>query len=328
MQQSRLFGRGRAVQAVTDVNLSIGQHEAVGRVGESGSGKSTIGRLLLGLVPPSATASLDGVDLVEATRRRCTAPAAHARSSSRTPIPASIRAVRSALNSRTASRSTADAGPAASRAACQELSRKSDCSQGMPIVIRTSSAAASGSASASPARSLRGRISSSRTSPCRRWTSRSRRRSWRCLRTAHATRPRTAVHQPRPAGRAQSLRPGGRALSRPDHGRGAGGEGSREAEPSLHDGRCSRRRRASIHRTGARGSCWRAIRRARPIRPRAAFSARAALMSFRRARKAYRPSKRSNRGTGLPASASMSSLRCHHSRLGSRRRHAPPEDVA
>jgi ABC-type oligopeptide transport system ATPase subunit len=62
-----LFRRGRAVQAVTDVTLSIGEHEAVGLVGESGSGKSTIGRLLLGLIPPSAgRIILDGVDLVAA----------------------------------------------------------------------------------------------------------------------------------------------------------------------------------------------------------------------------------------------------------------------
>jgi oligopeptide/dipeptide ABC transporter ATP-binding protein len=62
-----LFKRGRAIQAVTDVTLSIGLHEAVGLVGESGSGKSTIGRLLLGLIPPSAGhIILDGVDLVGA----------------------------------------------------------------------------------------------------------------------------------------------------------------------------------------------------------------------------------------------------------------------
>ena len=62
-----LFRHDRAVQAVTDVNLSIGQHEAVGLVGESGSGKSTIGRLLLGLIPLSAGHIVfDGVDLIEA----------------------------------------------------------------------------------------------------------------------------------------------------------------------------------------------------------------------------------------------------------------------
>ncbi|HEY3846389.1 MAG TPA: oligopeptide/dipeptide ABC transporter ATP-binding protein [Acetobacteraceae bacterium] len=48
------FGRGRPVQAVTDVSFSIERGEAVGLVGESGSGKSTIGRLLLGLMAPSA----------------------------------------------------------------------------------------------------------------------------------------------------------------------------------------------------------------------------------------------------------------------------------
>ncbi len=54
----------RPVQAVTDVSLSVGRGEAVGLVGESGSGKSTIGRLLLGLLPPSAgRVLLDGTDL-------------------------------------------------------------------------------------------------------------------------------------------------------------------------------------------------------------------------------------------------------------------------
>jgi oligopeptide/dipeptide ABC transporter ATP-binding protein len=58
------FGRGKAVRAVTDVSLRVGRGEAVGLVGESGSGKSTIGRLLLGLLAPSAgTITLDGADI-------------------------------------------------------------------------------------------------------------------------------------------------------------------------------------------------------------------------------------------------------------------------
>jgi oligopeptide/dipeptide ABC transporter ATP-binding protein len=75
---TRRFGRGgwlarRPVQAVTDVSLSIARGEAVGLVGESGSGKSTVGRLLLGLLRPSAgRVTLDGADLrpTRQTRRR------------------------------------------------------------------------------------------------------------------------------------------------------------------------------------------------------------------------------------------------------------------
>ena len=59
-----LFGRGRPVQAVTDVSLTVARGEAVGLVGESGSGKSTIGRLLLGLLPPSeGRVLIEGADL-------------------------------------------------------------------------------------------------------------------------------------------------------------------------------------------------------------------------------------------------------------------------
>jgi peptide/nickel transport system ATP-binding protein len=57
------FGRG-AVRAVSDVSFAIAPGEALGLVGESGSGKSTIGRLLLGLMAPSAgRVVFDGADV-------------------------------------------------------------------------------------------------------------------------------------------------------------------------------------------------------------------------------------------------------------------------
>jgi oligopeptide/dipeptide ABC transporter ATP-binding protein len=59
-----LFGRGKPVQAVTDVWLELARGETVGLVGESGSGKSTLGRMLLGLLPPSSgQVHFDGVNL-------------------------------------------------------------------------------------------------------------------------------------------------------------------------------------------------------------------------------------------------------------------------
>ena len=52
---ARLRGaRAAAVHAVEDVSLSVAPHEALGLVGESGCGKSTLGRMLAGILPPSA----------------------------------------------------------------------------------------------------------------------------------------------------------------------------------------------------------------------------------------------------------------------------------
>jgi len=64
-----LLRQHRAVQAVADVTISLAPGEAVGLVGESGSGKTTVGRLLLGLLPPTAgRVTFDGTDLSRTDR--------------------------------------------------------------------------------------------------------------------------------------------------------------------------------------------------------------------------------------------------------------------
>jgi peptide/nickel transport system ATP-binding protein len=59
-----LFRKGKPVQAVKHIDVSVARGEAVGVVGESGSGKSTLGRLMLGLMPATeGSVEFDGQPL-------------------------------------------------------------------------------------------------------------------------------------------------------------------------------------------------------------------------------------------------------------------------
>src|SRR5262249_35282031 len=56
------------LKAVTGVSFSVGRRETVALVGESGSGKSTVARMTVGLLAPTAgTVTIDGIDMWAAT---------------------------------------------------------------------------------------------------------------------------------------------------------------------------------------------------------------------------------------------------------------------
>jgi oligopeptide/dipeptide ABC transporter ATP-binding protein len=66
-----LLGRGRkSVRAVDEVSLSIHERETLGVVGESGCGKTTLGRVILRLVEPTAGQVIfDGQDIASLSPR-------------------------------------------------------------------------------------------------------------------------------------------------------------------------------------------------------------------------------------------------------------------
>ena len=65
-----LFAARRRLQAVADVDLSVGKGDILGLVGKSGSGKSTLARMVLGLIAPERGAiRLGGTDIAAIGRR-------------------------------------------------------------------------------------------------------------------------------------------------------------------------------------------------------------------------------------------------------------------
>ena len=64
-------GERTYLKAVGGVSFSIGRRETLALVGESGSGKSTVARMVVGLLEPSAgSVTIDGIDMWAPTRRR------------------------------------------------------------------------------------------------------------------------------------------------------------------------------------------------------------------------------------------------------------------
>ena len=170
-----------AVQAVDGISFDVKQGETLGLVGESGCGKSTTGRAILQLYKPTAGEVIfNGKDLTKLNGGEMRKMRRHLQMIFQDPY-ASLNPRMTVGNIVSEPMQIHNLVPRASAtSACRNCWRRSVSIPTSPTAIRTSSPAASGSASASPARWRRTPTSSSPTSRSPRSTSRSRRRSSTC----------------------------------------------------------------------------------------------------------------------------------------------------
>ncbi len=175
-----LFGSVRgAVNAVNDVSFRLEKGEVFGLAGESGSGKSTIARMILGLVTPSAGDILiEGRDFLSERDWRKRSDAVQMvfqnPGSSLNPRRSIGQSIAVPLQAR---RVPPPRRPPTRRARC---SSRCNCRRISPSAILTNSPAARSSARRSRARSRSSRSSSCSTSRPRRSTSRCKPRSSNC----------------------------------------------------------------------------------------------------------------------------------------------------
>jgi ABC-type oligopeptide transport system ATPase subunit len=172
------------VKAVNGVSFTVARGEVVGLVGESGSGKTTVGRTLLRLEEPtSGTVRFDGTDITGLDRQGMRRFRKRMQIIFQDPY-ASLNPrekIRTLIGHALALHNIGKPGDREDRIV--QLLEQVGCRPTTSTASRTSSRAGSASGSGSPGRSPWTPNSWWRTSPSRRSTCRSRRRSSTCSTT-------------------------------------------------------------------------------------------------------------------------------------------------
>ena len=120
--------RKGVVKAVDGVSFSIRRAETLGLVGESGCGKTTVSRMVLKLIEPTAgRILLGGVDVTDLSPAECGGIGVTSRSYSRTLIRRSIRVFPPARSSANRLRTSASRRGASGRSEWRTCSPASGC---------------------------------------------------------------------------------------------------------------------------------------------------------------------------------------------------------